>query len=295
MEILIGAADGLRTSISSEVRLSGRDVGALAPDGSWAVGDGRAVLRSEGPGEEWEEVGSIDGLRARCVLPHSDGALVGTSEARLLRVSGTGIAPVEGFDQVAGRDAWYTPWGGPPDTRSMSLGDEGAIHVNVHVGGIPTSRDGGATWEPTIDVDADVHQVLAVGRQVLAATAHGLARSLDGGRTWTFEADGLHAPYSRAVAVSGDTLLLSASTGPRGGRAAVYRAPLRPGSAFERCRDGLPEWFDSNIDSHCLVGATDGLAAFGTADGRLFVSEDAGTTWDQAGSGLPAIRCLALA
>jgi RND family efflux transporter MFP subunit len=31
--------------------------------------------------------------------------------------------------------------------------------VNVHVGGIPRSVDSGATWAPTIDVDADVHEV----------------------------------------------------------------------------------------------------------------------------------------
>jgi hypothetical protein len=161
------------------------------------------------------------------------------------------------------------------------------------VGGIPRSRDGGVTWEPTIDIDSDVHQVLATGDTVLAATALGLARSDDGGDSWQFEDERLHASYSRAVAVAGDTLLLSASTGPRGGRAAVYRKPLAAGGPFEACRVGLPEWFDSNIDSHCLV-ASDGIAAFGTNDGRVFVSRDEGASWTQEAEGLPSIRCLAL-
>jgi hypothetical protein len=294
MEVLIGTADGVRLGASPAEKLAGRDVRAVAADGDWwAAADGTTILRSAGGGS-WTEAASVDRLAPTCLIPFEDGALVGTSEAHLLRLSKAGLEPVAGFDAVAGRDSWYTPWGGPPDTRSISLGDDGAIYVNVHVGGIPASRDGGATWEPTIDVDADVHQVLTAPGQVLAATAGGLARSTDGGHTWAFETHGLDAPYSRAVAVAGDTVLMSASTGPRGGRAAVYRKPLASTGPFGRCGGGLPEWFDANIDSHCLVAGGD-FAAFGTVDGRLFVSRDAGATWDQEGSGLPAIRCLALA
>jgi hypothetical protein len=102
--------------------------------------------------------------------------------------------------------------------------------------------------------------------------------------------DGLEASYSRAVAVCGDTLLITASQGPRGGRSAVYRGGLS-GGAFERSRKSLPDWFDDNLDSHCLDALPDGsLAAFGTSDGRVFASVDAGASWDEVAVSLPTIH-----
>ena len=121
----------------------------------------------------------------------------------------------------------------------------------MHVGGILRSDDGGATWTPTIDIDSDVHHVTTAEGMVLAACAGGLASSSDRGVTWTVRTDGLEAPYSRAVAVCGDVVLVSASKGPRGGRAGVYRGDL-VGGAFERCTSGLPDLFDDNIDTYCL-------------------------------------------
>jgi hypothetical protein len=159
------------------------------------------------------------------------------------------------------------------------------------------SLDGGGSWEPTIDIDSDVHQVSAIGErpgEVRAATALGLAVSRDSGDTWTFQEDGLHGSYCRAVAISAETVLVSASEGHRGRRAAVYRTGLDGSGPFVKCADGLPEWFGSNIDSHCLA-ALGSAVAFGTDDGEVFLSEDSGGTWTPAASGLPPVRCLALA
>ena len=92
-----------------------------------------------------------------------------------------------------------------------------------------------------------------------------------------------------AVVVCGGRVLVSASDGPRGGRAGVYRGGLE-GGAFERCRAGLPEWFDDNIDTSCLDALNDGtFAAFGTADGWVFGSGDGGETWLEVATGLPPI------
>lgn len=212
-----------------------------------------------------------------------------------MRLAQGRLEPVTSFDDVEGRESWYTPWGGPPDTRSLSRGAAGTIFANVHVGGILRSTHG-ETWTPTgIHVDSDVHQVLAHPTQprvVLAACAYGLAMSDDGGDTWTFEADGLHASYCRAVAISGETILVSASRGHRGEEAAVYRQ--KGSREFERCREGLPEWFGDNIDTHCLA-AGDGLIALGTSDGSVYVSTDDGATWGEAASNLPRITCLVVA
>lgn len=254
----------------------------------WAILEGHEVFRTAGDGD-WTPVGTLEGVRGNCVADTQAGVVVGTSEAHLYRVGDAATERVPSFDEVRGRDEWYTPWGGPPDARSISEDDE-AVYVNVHVGGIVRTDDEGATWEPTIDIHADVHRVWAITDLVLAACARGLAVSEDRGRSWSIRTDGLHAVYCRGVAVCGDAVLVSASNGPRGGRAAVYRGGLR-GGPLERCREGLPDWFDGNIDSYCL-DATPDLVAFGTGDGRVFASTDQGRAWAEVASNLPSINCV---
>jgi hypothetical protein len=286
---MVGTASG-----ETNRDLQGHACTALAGEGIhlWALVDDTELYRGSGVGS-WEGVAEISDRRGRCLLPYDGRLYIGTDEAHLLRLSDGAAEPVASFDEVEGREKWYTPWGGPPDTRSMSVSHR-TIYVNVHVGGILRSTNDGGSWEPTIDIDADVHQVLAhpdLPGVVFAATASGLARSENAAYTWSFHDDGLHAPYSRAVTVAGDTLLISASTGPRGGRAALYRRPLQSDGPFERCAAGLPEWFPGNIDTHCLAASGDSVA-FGSEDGTVFVSEDEGRTWQQAASGLPAVRAL---
>jgi hypothetical protein len=264
------------------VELEGRRIGAVAAHGSarWAIVDGGSVWHDDGAG--WSEHATLPDLEATC-LAWTDSLFVGTSQAHLLRADVGALERVVAFDEVEGRDGWYTPWGGPPDTRSIAEWDDD-VYVNVHVGGIVRTSDAGASWTPTIDIDADVHQVVTADGLVLAACAGGLAMSTDRGASWSIRAEGLERTYARAVAVCGGSVLMSASSGPRGGHATVYRAPLGAG-AFERCDEGLPDWFEGNIDTHWLDAIPDGsAAAFGTVDGRLFTSSDEGASWREAGT-----------
>jgi hypothetical protein len=101
----------------------------------------------------------------------------------------------------------------------------------------------------------------------------------------------MHAHYGRAVAVAGETVLVSASTGHRGRRATLYRKPLDGATPFVR-GEGLP-WFNDNIDTACL--AADGpLAVFGTDDGRVFRSLDGGAHWGLVTKGLPTITAVTI-
>src|SRR6266566_2895224 len=266
--ILLATPDGIHTfddaGLPGPVHQAGRAVKTLAPQQNavWAVVDGSQLWHTAAM-DRWTRIGDIGNYRGTCIAATDGDVFVGSSEARLFRVAGQDLAPVASFDRVDGRGTWYTPWGGPPDTRSISEWDE-AIYVNVHVGGILRTEDRGETWTPTIDIDADVHQVTTAEGLVLAACAGGLAVSTDRGGTWSFRTEGLDARYSRAVAVCGEVVLVSSSNGPRGGRAAVYRADLA-GGTFERCLAG-PGWFDGNIDSYCLDALPDGsAAAFGTS------------------------------
>jgi len=293
MQVLVASPEGLHAfdegGTVGPVQFAGRAVTAITPSGRerWAALDGSELWHaSDGT---WSHIADLPGLRVGCIAATHADVFVGSSEARLFRVAGDRLEPISGFDGADGRSTWYTPWGGPPETRSISEWDDD-VYVNVHVGGILRTDDRGQHWTPTIDIDADVHQVATAEGLVLAACAGGLAASGDRGSTWTLRADGLEAPYSRAVTVCGDAVLVSASNGPRGGRSAVYRGSLASGG-FERCRGGLPEAFEDNIDSSCLDALPDGsFAAFGTSDGRLFGSRDTGSSWSELASGLPAVR-----
>lgn len=296
MRILAGTERGL-IDVPSGATLIPGSITALAqgPGTWWAVVEGYRIHTSTDLAT-WDARTSIRGLTANCILPGDAGALAGTSEAHLLKIEGDSATRVRSFDRVPTRDAWYTPWGGPPDTRSLSRGADGRVYANVHVGGILASEDGETGWQPTaMDVDADVHQVLAHPERsgvAFAATAVGLATTHDAGASWDFTEEGLHAGYCRAVAIAGDTLLLSASLNHTGKRSALYRRTL-DGERFERCTDGLPDWFADNVDSFCL-DARGAEAALGTADGAVFVSDDAGETWTDAARDLAPIRVVAL-
>ena len=278
----MGTAAGLHRVDDGHTELAGRQVNALA--GGWAVVEGRGVWHDG----DWVTE-DIEAPVATCILPVGAGALVGTAEGHLLQVPDGGR--LASFEDAPGRDDWYTPWGGPADVRSMAAASDGTIYVNVHVGGILRSDDGGATWAPTLDIDLDVHQVVgAPDGTVVAACARGLATSTDKGESWTVVDDGLAATYARAVAVAGDTVLLTVSTGPDGHRAAVDRRPLAGDAPFRRTSIGLPSKFPGNIDTFCLVADGD-LAALGTFAGRVYLSDDAGGSWATVAAG-PPVTCL---
>jgi hypothetical protein len=298
--ILVGTAAGLwelAGDVSRPVEtLAGRAVTALAPAGPkvWGVVDGAELWVLDGT---WTRLAAVEGPPATCVAGMGSGPLIGTEQAHLLRLSDAGPTRIESFETVEGREAWYQPWGDPADVRSIAVARDGAVHVNVHVGGVVRSRDQGASWTPTVDIEADVHQVLAHPARpeiVLLASAEGFGLSRDGGDSYQFATAGLHAHYLRAVAVAGEHVIISASAGFHGRRSAIYRKRLDGGMRFERCADGLPKWFDDNIDTACLA-AVGGLAVFGTGDGRVFRSLDAGEHWELVVKGLPPVGCVVVA
>jgi hypothetical protein len=297
-QILVGTRDGLHRLDGSGnllmVEHLGREVTTLAPEGweLWAILDGKEVVHTAGI-DWWFHVANIRGLVGKCIADTRAGVIVGTSEAHLYRVAGKGLERIRSFSRAPGRDEWFTPWGGPPGTRSITE-DGDTVYVNVHVGGILRSSDHGDSWQPTIEIGADIHRVTTGHGRVYAAGAGGLSVSRDRGDTWKLSDEGLRGSYCRAVTVCGNTVLLSASDGPRGAHSAVYRSNL-DGCSFERSALGLPGWFDENIDSLCLDAFPDGsLAVFGTHDGRVFASADEGQSWSEVARGLPEVTRVQL-
>jgi len=297
-QVLVGTADGLHEWGAHErSQLVGREITALAREGGtwWAIVENQTLWRSRRDGS-WGEVAGLADPQVTCLSPTASGLLVGTAGAHLFRLDEAKLVPVESFEEVEGRSTWYTPWGEPPDTRSISDGPAGTIYVNVHVGGVVRSTDRGRSWRPTLDIHADVHQVLAHPEMpglVFVAAAVGLGISDDAGDSWRFETEHLHGVYMRAVTLAGDTILVSASTGPRGRHAALYWRRFARDEPFERCRQGLPEWFRGNIDTYCLA-ASGPVVVVGTHDGVVFHSMDQGRSWEMLAKGLPPIQCVAI-
>ncbi|GJG89326.1 hypothetical protein tb265_45770 [Gemmatimonadetes bacterium T265] len=283
--------------------LPGHAVSTLAPDGrggALAIVDGRSLRRRRAAGA-WHPITGAAPEGACCVAV-GDVVYVGTHDAAVLRVRADGtdaaIERLRGFEQVAGRDHWYAGAAvidgrrvGPPlGVRSMAVTCDGTVLLaNVHVGGIPRSLDGGATWQPTIAIDTDVHEVRAHPTRanlVAAAAGAGLCLSHDGGATWACTDAGLHAPACFAVAFAGDDVLVSAAEGPFAPRGAVYRRAVDDPGPLVRVAGGLPAWLAGGVDTACL--AVNGPAiAVADRQGTLYVSPDMGRTWSRAADGLP--------
>ena len=205
---LVGTAKGLWAAgpegLHAVEALADQPVTALALDGarSWALAGDRDLWARDGE-RAWATIAELpDDVVATCLAPVAGGLLIGAERARLLRLAGDRLERIEAFESAPGRETWYTPWGDPAAVRSIAVDADGAsVYVNVHVGGVVRSRDGGRTWTPTLDIEVDVHQVLAHPTRpalVLVAAADGLGMSRDGGETWRFTTAGLHAHYLRA-------------------------------------------------------------------------------------------------
>ncbi len=288
------AGDGRTQEIANQA------VRGLAPDGqggALAIVGGHSLSR-RGPGGEWASIATSE-LELSCCMVVGGVIYVGTDDARVLRLTpgGNSLEHIDSFNSVAGRETWFAGSAiingqrlGPPlGIRSMAANsNESVLFVNVHVGGIPRSLDGGKTWQPTIDINTDVHEVrahLTDPDLVAAASAVGLCISRDSGTTWIIERDGLHAPHCSAVAFSGDDILVSAATDPFATNGRIYRRSSKPDGSLTAVEGGMPDWTAGITDTGCI--ATSGSSiAIADRGGNLYCSEDSGRSWSCKSTGL---------
>jgi photosystem II stability/assembly factor-like uncharacterized protein len=300
--------DGLFVMYEGTVRqeFAGRPVRGLTRDahgGALAIVDGRVLYRGT-PGGKWHPI-LTSSMDLACCIRVGDVIYAGTEDAQVLRIdSRGGCESLAGFETVPGRDKWYAGRAlingqliGPPlGVRSMAATCDGrTLLVNVHVGGIPRSIDGGETWQPTIDIDVDVHDVCAHPTRpdwVIAAGAAGLCVSRDGGSTWTVEQAGLHASYCSAVAFAGDDILVAASTGHFTEQGAIYRRPMNESCALQRV-ECTPGWLAGICDTDC-IDVRDSHVALADRAGNVYLSDDLGRTWSCHATAHPSPSALAI-
>ena len=248
-------------------------------------------------GGAWRQVASSDAPLSCCMVL-GERVLAGTDDARLLELSGQGWTALPGLDATPGRESWYAGaamidgklMGPPLGIRSVAATcDGGVLLANVHVGGIPRSTDGGASWRATIDIDMDVHQVCAHPSRpgiVAAAAAAGLCVSRDGGATWSVTREGLHAAYCSAVALTENELYVAASTDHFAAEGAVYRRPIDSDQPLEVVDLGLAGRLGGIADTRCIAVHADVLAVV-AAGGDLHQSVDGGASWRRRADSLP--------
>lgn len=288
-----------------EHELAGRAVRGLAADGrggALAIVDHHALLRRGGDGA-WTTLVTTDYPLSCCVASNGN-VYVGTDDARVFRLTTSQkLVPCNGFDHVEGRETWTAGrmlvngqlMGPPLGVRSISATADGVLLANVHVGGIPRSTDGGATWHPTIAVDTDVHEVRAHPARpniVAAASAVGLCTSSDGGLTWSVQRDGLHASYCSAVAFVGDDVLVAASRDHFASQGLVYRRPIDEKTPL-RAVAGLTEWTDGIVDTQ-NIGVQGTRVAIADHAGNVHVSSDGGFTWATRSRDVPSPSSILL-
>lgn len=215
--------------------------------------------------------------------------LVGSAGARLAWIAGGEACFIGNFDDLPERSLWKTPWGGPPDVRSMAVAPDGTLYANVHVGWIARSKDGGRTWESIHKgLHMDVHQVATHPVNpaiVIAATAGGFHFSEDWGETFAIRNEGMPSLYQRACACfdSGEVFLASTSCGPHGCAEALLLRSENAGKNWEQVK-GLPESLEKNIDTHqiFILGKAHGLVMVDNS--VVYETFDEGIHWRQMGS-----------
>lgn len=203
----------------------------------------------------------------------------------------------------------------PRDPRHVTLA--------VSCGGVWQTRDGGATWANTsegLDAGAympperrydgniqDVHRIAACAAQpdALWLQHHGgLYRSTDGGLRWQAIAAPAPSGFGFAVAahpVDPDRAWFApahsdAQRMPVDGRMVVNET-RDGGRSFVTHGEGLPSRDAYHlVYRHALACAGDGATlAMGSTTGGLWISEDAGASWDCVSRDLPPISVVRFA
>lgn len=280
--------------------LAQQAVAGLAPDGrggALAIAGGHTLCRRSSEGE-WSTVATSHADLACCVAVGDD-IYLGTNDARVIRLHANGhLEPLPGFDAMAGRQSWVAGTfvvdgrvlGPPLGVRTIEATPDGSVlFANVHVGGVPRSTDGGQTWHPTIDVDADVHEVRAHPERsdlVVAASAMGLQFSRDAGLSFECESEGMHDPYCSAVAFAGDDILVAASKGHFAPDGALYRRAIDAAGPVVPVEAGLPRWLNGIVETRCIAVHREWVA-LADRGGNLYLSSDHGKTWSGGAQDLP--------
>ena len=302
----------------------------ISPDGTYLAGlgsnwFGASVHRSQDL-DKWEQVEqgpSYPAEQGRKLTQiwtfHTVGSKIfaGVDEAGLFVSDDEGLTwePVVALNEHESRSNWKPGFGGMCAHHILTDGDR--IWVGISAVGVFRSDDGGATFgrfdegvTPTVTTEEGagangwcVHGLVADPRDpdsIWRQDHQGVYRTVDGAETWERIETGLPSRFGFPIRRHHSTGTLfvvplesDENRVPSGGRLAAYRS-TDAGDSWDRAGAGWPqaEQFTGVLRNAMDVDA-DGGVAFGTAGGKVYISDDVGDNWDQLPFSFPRILTLA--
>jgi hypothetical protein len=237
---------------------------------------------------------------------------------------GRSWALVESLWRHPGRRSWFGGGADLPGIHSVCVDprDPGRVAVGVSCGGVWVTADAGSSWDcrasgmwaaymppdrrddPLIQ---DPHRVVRCQAEpdcLWAQHHNGIFRSTDGSASWHEVKDVPPSSFGFAVAVHPDdpeTAWFVPGTSdekriPVNGRVVVTRT-RDGGKSFDVIADGLPQRHAYDIVyRHALdVDGRGETLAFGSTTGSLWVSDNAGDSWQAVSEHLPPVYCVRIA
>jgi photosystem II stability/assembly factor-like uncharacterized protein len=219
------------------------------------------------------------------------------------------------------REEWFGGGAEQPGIHSICVDprDGRRLSIAVSCGGVWRTQDGGSTWslegegmraeympaerqhEPGVQ---DPHQMVQCAAQpdgFWIQHHNGIFRSTDGARTWTEMTGVSPSAFGFPVAVHPDNAdtawfvpaVKDEKRYPHEGRVVVTRT-RDGGRTFETLTRGLPQQHAYDlVFRHALdVDETGTCLAFGSTTGSLWVSEDAGDSWQTVSNHLPPVYAV---
>ena len=235
--------------------------------------------------------------------------------------SGASWQIVEGLWNRPERKAWFGGGMDWPGIHSICVDPRDSRHVTIAIscGGVWDTRDAGETWnllgegleadfmppeqatDPNIQ---DAHRIAhcATNPDHMWMQHHcGIFRSTDAAKTWERIHTANPSAFGFAVAVHPqDPLTAWFVPGANDDQRVPVDASLcvmrtrDGGKTFEPLRTGLPQEHAYHlVYRHCLEVGSDGRTlAFGSTTGSVWISEDAGDTWQRLSADLPPVYCV---
>lgn len=235
--------------------------------------------------------------------------------------AGASWSLVQGLYDHPHREQWQPGGGGlclhtilPDPSNSKRL------FIAISTGGVYRTDDGGENWQPrNVGVRAQfmpegqqypewgqcVHKIASHpsnAQRMFLQNHWGLYKSENGGDSWSDIANGVPSDFGFAMAVdpndaNGAFIIPLESDEFRctpEGKLRVYRT-RNAGDSWEPMADGLPQ--ENAMETVLRDGlSTDGLnptgVYFGTRNGKLFGSTDAGDSWTGILGSLPPVVCV---
>lgn len=315
-DAFIGTGSGVRRLTSSGLDSLGLEDQRVSAIHAWGEPDGSTVIlagtygngmfRSEDAGHTWQPAN--DGLTAPAMRtitpdPTQTGALLcGTEPGRVFRSTDGGRSwrELEGIHKLPGYEEWflpYSPRAGAVRNLYSPTGSGRRLLASVEVGGLLESPDAGETWS-YVDVgpDHDIHHITghpedpnllyaSLGYAALKSQPRtdgspklgGVARSRDGGATWTK----LLTDYTRATIIPPThPHFVLAGPAPHVGRMGRIEVSSDGGDTWQPASDGIDTPMEDMVE--LFLAAPDGSIWAICSGGRLLRSEPGEWHWRSA-------------